>query len=230
MPGDVLSRDVPSRTDADFSSTMMRRLGTGTQGLSFSVDTHLDDSAASLAQTRMVVARAKAGDKAAIEYLYLRYANNVYGYVRSIVRNDHDAEDVTQHVFAKLLTSLSKYDDRGVPFFAWLLRLARNVAIDHLRASRTVPSEMVYERDSAAPGDIEQSLTVRDAFASLPEDQREVVVLRHVVGLSPGEIAEQLGRSEASVHGLHHRGRRTLKQALVSTGSAPATLARTRGD
>ncbi len=62
-----------------------------------------------------------------------------FGYVRSIVRDDHEAEDVTQHVFTKLMTTLVKYDDRGLPFFAWLLRLARNVAIDHLRGESPYP-------------------------------------------------------------------------------------------
>jgi RNA polymerase sigma-70 factor, ECF subfamily len=172
----------------------------------------------------MAVARAKTGDRAALEYLYIRYSNNVYGYVRSIVRNDHDAEDVTQHVFAKLMTSLCKYDDRGVPFFAWLLRMSRNVAIDHLRANRVTPSDTLEDRDAASTDDVDQSLTVRDAFSALPADQREVIVLRHVLGFSPGEIATKLGRSEASIHGLHHRGRRTLTQALSSVGAGPATM------
>lgn len=69
----------------------------------------------------------------------MRFSHSIYGYVRSIVRDDHEAEDVTQHVFTKLMTTLDKYTDRGVPFIAWLLRLARNVAIDHLRANRMTP-------------------------------------------------------------------------------------------
>ena len=81
------------------------------------------------------MARAKEGDQEAVRFLYVVYVHNVYGYVRSIVRDDHEAEDVTQHVFAKLITAIVKYDDRGVPFFAWLLRLARNVAIDQLRGA-----------------------------------------------------------------------------------------------
>ena len=68
--------------------------------------------------------------------LYLRYSDNVYGYLRSIVRDDSEAEDLTQHVFMKLVTVIVKYNDRGVPFSGWLLRLARNVALDHLRRRR----------------------------------------------------------------------------------------------
>ena len=66
---------------------------------------------------------------------------------------------------------------------------------------------------------------LRDALAELPEVQREIVVLRHVAGLSPREIAERLGRSEDSIHGLHHRGRRALQAALTEAGATPMTLA-----
>ena len=96
----------------------------------------LNDAPELRQKTALAVARAKEGDGEALRFLYVTYSHNIYGYVRSIVRDDHEAEDVTQHVFAKLMTSIVKYDDRGVPFFAWLLRLARNVAIDHLRANR----------------------------------------------------------------------------------------------
>jgi len=183
----------------------------------------LDESAETREMTRLAVARAKEGDQGALRFLYVSYSNNIYGYVRSIVRDDHEAEDVTQHVFAKLMTTIVKYDDRGVPFFAWLLRLARNVAIDHLRANRLTPMEEVLDPDSSSATDIDQAEVVRNALATLPEEQREVVILRHVIGLTPGEIADRLGRSESSIHGLHHRGRRALQRELTSLGSTPCT-------
>jgi RNA polymerase sigma-70 factor, ECF subfamily len=195
----------------------------------FRCRTTVDDSPEALRQTQLAVARAKEGDDEAIRFLYLRYSNNIYGYVRSIVRDDHEAEDVTQHVFAKLMTSLVRYDDRGIPFFAWLLRLARNVAIDHLRANRATPCDVVLDPDAHCTSDLDRSLTVRAALATLPDDQREVVILRHVVGLSPGEIADRLGRTEGSIHGLHHRGRRALQRELVRLDSAPQTLDGARG-
>jgi RNA polymerase sigma-70 factor (ECF subfamily) len=158
-----------------------------------------------------------------VRYLYVNYSNNVYGYVRSIVRDDHEAEDVTQQVFAKLMTILGKYDDRGGPFLSWLLRLARNVAIDQLRANRITPAEVVLDLDVVSPEEPEQADTVREALAMLPEEQRKVVILRHVVGLTPGEIAECMGRTEDSIHGLHHRGRRALQRELVRLESMPCT-------
>jgi len=192
-----------------------------TIGLSGS--TVVDESPATLQRVRLAVARAKDGDRDALQYLYVVYARNVYGYVRSIVRDDHEAEDLTQHVFAKLLTHLGRYDERGVPFFAWLLRMAHNVAIDHLRRNRLVPTGTVVDPNLGYGGDLDRAETVRDAFATLPEDQREVVFLRHVVGLTPGEIADRLGKTESSVHGLHHRGRRALQRELSDRRRTPVT-------
>jgi len=186
----------------------------------------LDESPVTLTKTRIAVARAKEGDQEALRFLYISYSNNIYGYVRSIVQDDHEAEDVTQHIFAKLMTSLHKYDDRGIPFFAWLLRLARNVAIDHLRANRLTPTESVLDPDVSASGDMDSSQIVKDALATLPNEQRTVVILRHVVGLSPGEIADRMGRTESSIHGLHHRGREALQRELIRLDSAPRTRPR----
>src|SRR6202000_2535199 len=96
-------------------------------------------------QVANAVARAQAGDNDAIRFLYVRYKDNVYGYVLSFVRDPHEAEDVTQHVFLKLMSVIHKYQAREVPFTSWLLRVARNVALDHLRQRRMVPCEEVYE-------------------------------------------------------------------------------------
>lgn len=183
--------------------------------------TALDDSPEARERTRRAVARAKQGDREALHYLYVTYSHNIYGYVRSIVRDDHEAEDVTQHVFAKLMTAIVKYDDRGVPFFAWLLRMARNLAIDHLRANRPTPTEKLVDPNASSTIDLDQAETVRTALAALPDEQRKVVILRHVVGLSPGEIAVQMGRTESSIHGLHHRGRRALQRELRELDATP---------
>ncbi|HEY1713496.1 MAG TPA: sigma-70 family RNA polymerase sigma factor [Solirubrobacteraceae bacterium] len=191
--------------------------------IGFRSSTTLDESPETMRKVRLAVARAKEGDREALRYLYVVYSHNIYGYVRSIVHDEHEAEDVTQHVFAKLMTAIAKYDDRGVPFFAWLLRLARNLAIDHLRANRLTPTENVLDPDTSATIDLDQAETVREALATLPDEQRRVVLMRHVIGLSPGEIAEQMGRSEGSIHGLHHRGRRALQRELQRLDSTPYT-------
>jgi RNA polymerase sigma-70 factor (ECF subfamily) len=174
----------------------------------------------------LAVARAKHGDADALRYLYLRFSDNVYGYVRSIVRDEHEAEDVTQHVFAKLMVVLPKYEERESPFTAWILRVARNVAVDFMRQRRAIPCEEVRDADPLTDEDFaERGIALREALDELPEGQREVVVLRHVVGLSPGEIAERLGKTEPCIHGLHHRGRGALRAALAERGVSPAVAA-----
>ncbi|HVR06308.1 MAG TPA: sigma-70 family RNA polymerase sigma factor [Solirubrobacteraceae bacterium] len=183
----------------------------------------LDESPEGLRQVRLAIARAKEGDRDALRLLYVRYSDNVYGYVRSIVRDEKEAEDLTQHVFLKLITAICKYDDRGVPFSAWLLRLARNASLDHLRRRRATPAEEVYGADAQFDADaLDSARDLHTALDSLPEEQRSVVVMRHVIGLTPPEIALRMGRSESSIHGLHHRGRRALQQELRRLDSAPS--------
>ena len=191
----------------------------------FRRSTSLDESELCRRRVALAVARAKQGDREAFRYLYVQYADNVYGYVASIVKDEHEAEDITQMVFVKLISVLHKYEQRDVPFTSWLLRLAHNVAYDHLRRRLPTPTEEVRspeERDDRNSADEVQ--VVGHALAALPEDQRTVVVLRHVVGLTPGEIAQRLRRSENSVHGLHHRGRRSLQSHLRQLESAPVTV------
>lgn len=184
----------------------------------------LKETARDLATVQRAATAARNGDRDALGVLYEHYADNVYGYVLSIVRDEHEAEDVTQHVFAKLMTAIERYEPRGVPFSAWILRVARNVALDHLRQRRAIPCEEVRGADDGQDGAVHDRLMdLRQALESLPDNQREVVVLRHLVGLTPGEIADRMGRSESSIHGLHHRGRGALRARLSELDAAPLT-------
>ncbi len=213
---------------ADNLRTAADELGGSAAKSSFRRKTSLDASPQGDRMVARAVARAKEGDREAVRYLYLRYSDNVYSYVRSIVRDDHEAEDITQHVFAKLMTVITKYEPRGVPFSGWILRLAHNVAIDHLRSRRATPAEEVFGADERSDDDVlDTSRCLHAALDVLPDEQRKVVVLRHVVGLSPAEIAEKMGRSESSIHGLHHRGRKAIQEELVHMQSAPFTTGRT---
>lgn len=181
------------------------------------------------AQSRLVllaVARAQAGDRSAFAFLYARFADDVCRFAASIMRNHHDAEDVTQQVFAKLLGSISQYEPRDVPFQAWLFRVTRNVAVDHMRRRRTLPvAEVRATVDFYDPTSATTAQSLQGALGRLPHAQREVVVLRHLAGLSPAEIAQLTGRSEGAVHGLHHRGRKALVKDLRSVGATPVTSA-----
>jgi RNA polymerase sigma-70 factor, ECF subfamily len=171
---------------------------------------------------RAAVQKAQDGDMGALHFLYVRYAADVRRHVESFVKDRHEAEDITQDVFIKLIRVIGKYEPREVPFAAWILRVARNAALDHLRARRIIPCEEVRLNDEAT-GQIarQRSQDLREALEQLPREQREVLVLRHIVGLSPVEIAEVLGKTESSIHGLHHRGRASFRSALEDLGAAP---------
>src|SRR5258708_39435539 len=106
-----------------------------------------------------------------------------------MVRDEHEAEEVTQQVFLKLVSVLDKYEHRNVPFSSWLLRLAHNAAVDDLRRRRATPVERVRSDEEPADGTAHEGLSLfRQALGTLPYDQRAVGVLRHVVGRPPGEI------------------------------------------
>ena len=157
-----------------------------------------------------------------MHFLYVSYSEDVLRHVKRVVKDHYEAEDITQNVFLRLDKSILKYEPREVPFLAWILRVARNAAVDHLRTRRMIPCEEIraVDQDHARIGR-ERRHDLRTALSQLPGDQREVLVLRHIVGLSPVEIAEALGKTESSVHGLHHRGRQRLRTALEALGAAP---------
>lgn len=172
------------------------------------------------------VDRARDGDPDALRFLYLRYSDMVFSYVCSIVSDEHSAEDITQIVFSRLAMRLQRYKASEVPFAGWIARVACNASIDHMRAQRSVPCEEVRDpdvsREDVAPERLE---ALRQAFAMLPPDQRTVVVLRFVLGMSHDEIGERIGRSEPAVHALQHKGRRRMREELVRLEAAPTVCA-----
>jgi RNA polymerase sigma-70 factor, ECF subfamily len=176
---------------------------------------------------RRAIADAKAGDTSALHFLYVRYADDVQRVALNLVGDVHEAEDLTQSVFARLITAIRRYEQReAVPFGAWLMRVARNATLDHLRRQRAIPSEEIFARDDGHQSRGHESAEIlREALDQLPPEQREVLVLRHIAGLSPAEIASRLGKSQSSIHGLHHRGRKALQVTLRDMQAAPVTTA-----
>lgn len=171
---------------------------------------------------RTAIARAQDGDMEGLHFLYARYAEVVLRYVNSVVKNQHEAEDITQNVFLKLVSVVHTYEPRGVPFIAWILRIARNAALDEMRARRAIPCEEVPAgNDDFQQISNERRTDLRWAFSQLPDEQRNVLILRHVQGLSPPEIASLLGKSESAIDGLHHRGRKSVQSTLKDLGAAP---------
>jgi RNA polymerase sigma-70 factor (ECF subfamily) len=151
-----------------------------------------------------------AGDQACIEELITRHKNRVYTYILLIVRNPHLAEDIFQDTFIKVIKSLKmgKYHDKG-KFLSWVLRIAHNLIIDHYRKQKllnTVSNDSgevdLFNNKKLSESTIEETLVfdqtmedVRRLVDALPEDQRQVVYLRHYCGLSFKEIADQTGVS-----------------------------------
>jgi RNA polymerase sigma-70 factor (ECF subfamily) len=168
--------------------------------------------------------RARRGDADALGELYARYQPRVRRYVKGLVRDRHEADDITQQLFARLGPALERYEPRSASFSAWILRVARNAALDRLRAPVTLGLEELGTAAAASDDTtgFERRACLRQALAALPADQRQVVLMRHVVGLTTTEIAAALGRTEGSVHALHHRGRAGLRRRLGELGLAPA--------
>jgi len=173
------------------------------------------------------IARAQAGDMEGLYLLYVRYEEDVFRFVNSMVKNQHEAEDITQSVFLKLVTVLRTYEAREVPFIAWVLRVARNMCLDHIRDRRSIPHDEVSAHvDDQSQIARERRRDLCWALEQLPEEQRSVLILRHVRGLSPPEIADILGKSESSIDGLHHRGRKSMQSTLADLGAAPVVSKR----
>jgi RNA polymerase sigma-70 factor (ECF subfamily) len=174
-------------------------------------------------EVQRLVRAAQRGDRDAMRALYVRYASEVRMYVARIVPRQ-DAEDVAQEVFAKLLTELSRYRPGDAPFSAWVLRVARNQAIDHLRRNRLVPCDDVRVASPLADESArDRAAALWAVLATLTPGQRNVLVLSHLVGLTPVEIASRMGLSVRSVHCLQHRGRCAARIGLGDLGAAPAT-------
>jgi RNA polymerase sigma-70 factor, ECF subfamily len=168
----------------------------------FSRRAALTDTPATDALVQRAVERGKRGDQEALRFLYDRYADNVYGYVCSIVHDEHEAEDITQNVFMKLMRVLPKYERRNVPFSAWLLRIARNMAVDSLRNRRAIVCETVRDPDTATDdAAADRAISLGDALEELSLDQRRVMLLQDVVGLSPSGWARRPARSTPSTTG-----------------------------
>lgn len=176
-------------------------------------------------RTARALRRARGGDPDGLRELYVRYAPEVHRYVRGIVGTGYDAEDVTQQVFLKLATRPSGYEPTQATFAAWLLRVARNAAIDHVRRRRLIPVAVPAETKRLAHGVPERSRSLREAIDRLPPTQREVLLLRDVAGLTPSEVARRLGKSRGAVNTCHHRARAAARQTLESDGWAPVTRA-----
>jgi RNA polymerase sigma-70 factor (ECF subfamily) len=148
--------------------------------------------------------------------LYDRNFERVYAFVVRRVRNRAEAEDVTSEVFQRALANLSRFEWRGVPFAAWLYRMAANAIVDRLQqAGRETALPPVLsdaeEIDPVALQQVEERATLFRLVNELPSDQRRVVILRFVEQKSIRDIAQQLRRSEGAIKQLQFRALENLR-------------------
>jgi RNA polymerase sigma-70 factor (ECF subfamily) len=171
-----------------------------------------------------LVRAAQGGSVEAMEELFRRYWSGAHRAAWLVVHDAALAEDVAQEAFLSAVRSLHRFDRRR-PFGPWLHRIVVNRAIDHARARevrREVPAELVGEPASVSSAD-SGSLPADDvvgALAALPPEQRAVVVLRHLLGYTPGEIARLLRLPRGTVNSRLRRGLDALAEPLRE--AAPA--------
>lgn len=160
--------------------------------------------------------QAAQKDPSRFAELYELNFQRVYGYVARRVRDRAVAEDLTAEVFHRALANLKNYDWRGIPFAAWLLRIASNMITDQWRQSA---KERVVEdppEASTEPNleEIDQRARLFRMVQELPPDQRRVVQMRFTEGKSIREIAHDLGRTEGAVKQLQFRALQSLRARL----------------
>jgi RNA polymerase sigma-70 factor, ECF subfamily len=174
---------------------------------------------------RRLVERAQAGDRAALEELYLLHFDRIYSYLHMSVGNKHDAEDLTNQTFVKMLESIGRFQWRKVPISAWLFRIAHNLAMDHFRASRRwQPEEEVPEPENSAEHSAEEEAlqaigtrSMLEMIEDLSPDQQQVLTLKFVFNFGNAEVATILGKTEGAIKSLQHRALATLQRRLTKT-------------
>jgi RNA polymerase sigma-70 factor (ECF subfamily) len=183
--------------------------------------------------TARLVTRIQAGHREGFADLYLRYFDRVYGYARMVLRDQHEAEDLTQQVFMRVLEALPRYERRKQPFRGWLFVIVRNHMLHHLRKYNRLdvvePQALDRARERSGEGaELDLSvlgwITDRDLMLfieRLSVPQRQVLLLRYMLDLPAAEIAEILGKTPEQVRKLQQRALDFLEARLSALGRTP---------
>lgn len=194
--------------------TSGRKESGGLSGGSSGEKTHHEDGA--------LVSRAKE-EREAFEALYVKYLKKVYTYIYYRVGSVDDAEDITESVFLHALIHLDRYQDRGIPFSAWLLRIAHNLVANWHRNSsrrRVVDLDSVEPLHDTSPTPeeaVESEEEKREILAileALPAERQQALILRYAEGMKHKEIGEVMGKSAGAVKVLIHRTLISLHRSL----------------
>jgi RNA polymerase sigma-70 factor (ECF subfamily) len=162
-------------------------------------------------------------DSAAFGELYERYVQKIYNYVYYRTGNHHDAEDLTSRVFFRALGHIDGYVDRGVPFSAWLYRIAHNLVANwHRDRGRQkvvplddyLPSGLHFDAPEAMAESSEEQERLLLSIRELPAERQQLLILKFVERLSNAEIGEIMDRTEGAIKSLYHRTLLSLRGAL----------------
>lgn len=174
--------------------------------------------------------RAAQREPEAFGSLYQLYLTRIYRYMRVRVASDEDAADLTQQLFLRAFDALPRYREKGLPFSAWLFRIARNLVTDTLRQRK--PSSAWAKLPEAAAEEMPDSMNLeaevlrdeavthlRTLVAALPPDKRELLAFRFEAELTAREIALVLGKSEAAIYKQINRILNALKEQYQETSN-----------
>ena len=172
---------------------------------------------------KKLVERAQHHDQEAFAQLYEEHFDKIYRYVTLKIGNETEAEDMTQQVFLNALQSISSFKWKGVPFSAWLFRIAHNQVVDYFRSKKrtTVPlDESLASNNNNPQLIVEQKLDIEQlllATKRLTDAQREVISLRFAGELSIVQVAKAMGKSQGAVKALQHSAIIALRKTLRVT-------------
>lgn len=180
-----------------------------------------------------VIKKAQKGDSSAVGWLFDNHHEAIFRFIWLRVRDHALAEDLTGEVFMRMVAELPRYQNRDLPFRAWLYRIAHNLVVDNYRTDKSHMSlpleQVILHANPATHPDVmtDQALTierVQQALDNLDPAQREVVELRFLAGLSLKDAAATLNKTVAAVKSLQHRGLSTLRILLTETPHPSATI------
>jgi RNA polymerase sigma-70 factor (ECF subfamily) len=162
----------------------------------------------------VALARASQGDVEAFGLLYERYVGRIYNYIYYRTGNISDAEDLTARVFYRAMRHIGNYNDRGLPFSAWLYRIAHNLLAnwhrDNSRSKEVPLDESLIGKPEADHPEIEllqseEREYLLNVIHYLPPDRQQLIILKFVEHLSNAEIGQIMGRTEGAIKSLYHR-------------------------
>lgn len=170
---------------------------------------------------RKLIELAKKGDKEAFGKLYESYYVPVYRYIYFRIRKKGDTQDLVQMVFLKIYQSIDKYKDTGKDPLAYFFTVARNTMIDYLRKRKELNLYDFVEIEAQSKdnpeeiaGKTETKEIIEKAILNLKNDQKEVVIMKFMIGLSNDKIAKQLGKSEDAIRQIQHRALEILRKKI----------------